>query len=89
MRLWQERTKEDVIQCNNEKLVAGSTRSYVHDAEEAISTHFFPEGGPWPDMIVGPTQLTASDEYPSYDTEVRGRGETIESRTPLLNVCRF
>lgn len=71
MRLWRVTSKEDVIKCNDEKLTSGGTARYVHDAEEALSDHFFAAGGPWPDVIASPTHLVDNDRAPNYDTEVR------------------
>ncbi|CAB1098031.1 unnamed protein product [Ectocarpus sp. CCAP 1310/34] len=51
----------DSLVCNNEKLMSGSTAAFIHSAEQFLASTIFREGGPWPTVVMAPSNLIPSN----------------------------
>lgn len=51
MRLWTFNNEEEAVECNNEKLVSGSTTAYMRSARDFLRLTVFQNGQPWPTVI--------------------------------------
>ncbi|CAM9938670.1 unnamed protein product [Ectocarpus sp. 4 AP-2014] len=61
----------DSLVCNNEKLVSGSTSAFIHSAEQFLASTIFREGGPWPTVVMAPSNLFPSNkEGTQFSVEV-------------------
>ena len=70
MRLYYFDTVEDSVVCNDEKLSAGSSASYVWSSKRFFNSTVFGEGAGWPTVVVAPSYLVDGDEAPNLAIEV-------------------
>ena len=60
---------KDVIKCNNEKLVSGSSSAYVKAARDFLASTVFGDGVVWPAAILAPSDMEPKDS-PNLPTKV-------------------
>lgn len=86
MRFWNTQSREDVIVCNNEKLVLNSTGPYVEKAESFLRDYVFADGSHWPDVILGASWLASWKDATNFGVEVCGcvtyRGRALRGPAP-------
>lgn len=72
----------DSVVCNNEKLLSGSTSSFLMDCEQFLNSTIFQDGnGPGPTAILAPSNMGHMQDYtdvekvtpPNFAIEVRAR----------------
>lgn len=71
MRMWRADREEESVECNNEKLVSGSSTAYIRSARDFLRSTVFQDGQPWPSIIAAPLFLRADDHAPNYPIEVK------------------
>lgn len=71
MRLWTVDRKVESVECNNAKLVSGSTTAYIRSARDFLKSTVFQEGQPWPAVIAAPLFLRDDDQSPNCPIEVQ------------------
>ncbi|CAM9651807.1 unnamed protein product [Ascophyllum nodosum] len=62
--------KDDAVQCNNNKLVSGSTSAFLRSARDFLALTVFADGKAWPSVIFTPSFLEFNDKSPTISTEV-------------------
>lgn len=70
MRLWMVDHRKESVECNNEKLVSGSTTAYIRSAQDFLKLTVFQERQPWPSVIAAPLFLKGNDQSPNAPIEV-------------------
>ena len=73
MRLLRFNHKDDAVQCNNNKLVSGSTSAFLRSARDFLALTVFADGKAWPSVIFTPSFLEFNDKSPTISTEVRSK----------------
>ncbi len=84
MRLYYFDTVEDSVVCNDEKLSAGSSASFVGSCKRFLNSTVFGKGAGWPSVVVAPSHLVDSDEDPNLAIEV-SRAITPEDTHTISN----
>ncbi len=75
MRLYEFNTAGDSVMCNDEKLSAESSDSFVGSCKEFFKSTVFGKGTDWPTVVVAPSHLVDSDDSPNLAIEVSKRPE--------------
>lgn len=70
LRLWRVNTEKDSLQCDNEKLVSGSTSAFRRSARDFLKLTVFKDGEAWPTAIFAPSFVVHDDESPNTSIEV-------------------
>lgn len=52
-----ERLRQDLVMCNDEKLLSGSSSEYVRSCKEFLASTVFREGTSWPSAILAPSNI--------------------------------
>ncbi|CAN0067961.1 unnamed protein product [Ectocarpus sp. 4 AP-2014] len=61
----------DSVVCNNEKLATESTSALIHSAGQFLASTVFPDGGPWPTMMMASSALIPTrEEGTQFSVEV-------------------
>ena len=70
IRLWRVGSGKESVECNNEKLVSGSSTAYIRSAKQFLQSTVFQHGHPMPTVIAAPSFLRSGDDSPEMTVDV-------------------
>ena len=85
MRLLRVNHEDDAVQCNNNKLVSGSTSAFLRSARDFLALTVFADGKAWPTVIFTPSLISTTNLQPFQprygESKLRGKKTICQLET--------